>query len=374
MRIAYDPQIFFNQIHGGISRYFVETARCISAYGEDVAVFAPANHNEYLMDGGVPILPASQVAVWLRKLPPRLQRRRPIFISPAVRQEIRWRMKVWRPDVVHETYYSEKRLGPRGAPAVLTVYDMIHERFPDQFEPTDPTRLWKRTAVERADRIICISHHTAKDLQEILGVPPSKIEVVHLGCNPLFHVLGKSETDSLPRPYLLYVGARLGYKNFLGLLQAYASHASLRNDFDLVAFGGGPISAAEGRLIDDLGVNGRVIQISGDDRQLSRLYSNARAYVCPSRYEGFGLPPLEAMSYNCPVVSSDASCLPEVVGDAAAYFNPNDRDAMSEAIATIAYSDTNREALIDKGKRRLENFSWNKCADETLAVYRTLLG
>ena len=373
MRIAYTPQIFFHQKFGGISRYFTEVAKGISTQGHEPGLFAPAGWNHYLEESRLPVMEASHLATAYRILPNRLKRgRHPDEILP-IRAEIRARIKRWKPDVVHETYYCDSRFGPAGIPTVLTVYDMIHELFPEAFPASNPTRKLKKLAVTRADAIICISHSTARDLQEILDVPRSKISVIHLGWEVL---AGAGASESRPaashKPYFLFVGSRTGYKNFAGLLKAYAASPRLRVDFDVVAFGGGAFDRDETEMIGHLGLAAVVHHVPGDDQTLGRLYEGAHAFVYPSLYEGFGLPPLEAMAHDCPVLSSNTSSMPEVVGDGGLLFDPNKVEAITAALLTIADSDSTRARLIAKGRERLAVFSWATCAAETLKVYQSL--
>jgi glycosyltransferase involved in cell wall biosynthesis len=142
----------------------------------------------------------------------------------------------------------------------------------------------------------------------------------------------------------------------------------------LVAFGGGKFSVAESQRIAALRLNsGDVIQVGGQDDLLSSLYAGARCFVYPSMYEGFGIPPLEAMSFACPVVCSNTSSIPEVVGDAALTVDPVDIDAMRDAIETAVFDDDVRGKLIARGKDRIQTFSWSRCAEETIQIYKGLL-
>lgn len=123
----------------------------------------------------------------------------------------------------------------------------------------------------------------------------------------------------------------------------------------------------------ELGISsGRVEQINADDDLLAGLYKNAAAFIYPSRYEGFGIPPLEAMSMACPVICSNSSSIPEVVGNAGEYFDPDDTDTMRVAIEGVLQSNDRRESLVQKGLERCLVFSWERCATETLAIYRSM--
>ena len=368
MRIAYDHQIFCAQSVGGISRYFSNIAAELSLKGEEVRVFAPLHRNQYLNS-----LPKSSVyGLGVRRYIPKTGQ---LMLLPnhIVAKRL---IKKWKPQIVHETYYSRKSCAPLNSCKVLTVYDMIHEKFPQWGSRWDHSALLKRIAVDRADHVICISESTRKDLLELYNVDPNKASVVHLGAKSRFD----SGVERLPessneRPYLLYVGARLGHKNFSGLLQAYASSARLRADFDLLAFGGGRFTLTEFQEISRLRLNpNQVRQVSGSDDFLGQLYARASAFIYPSTYEGFGLPPLEAMAWGCPVVSSHTSSMPEVIGDAAEYFDPESACDMVEAIERVVYSPTRIDELVGEGHQRQAHFTWERCARKTLDIYNQLVG
>ena len=369
MRIAYDHQIFGWQVYGGISRYICELARIMTVdLGQVAKIFAPLFINRHLLEGSGAIPLEGRLVPRLPGCGRLYRRINNLLAAPA--------LAAFRPDIVHETYYAASRQAPQGARLVLTVHDMIHERFHDQHSRFDPTRREKARAVARADRVICASENTRRDLLELMDVDPAKLTVVHHGFTQQPPVSSaQSGSQNAGRPFLLYVGLRSGYKNFLGLLRAYASSPMLRNEFDLVCFGGKPLADAERQEIRRLGLGeDRVRQISGRDEILTALYGSARAFIYPSLYEGFGIPPLEAMSQDCPVACANTSSLPEVVGDAAALFDPNDVDAMRCAIEKVVGDEALRLSLIAQGRRRAALFPWTRCAEQTLKVYQELLG
>jgi glycosyltransferase involved in cell wall biosynthesis len=206
----------------------------------------------------------------------------------------------------------------------------------------------------------------------LLDVNQEKISVVHLGFS--LTEAKKVESGISRRPYLLHVGGRAGYKNFETLLRAYAGQPALAREFDLVAFGAGDFDTKERELIGALGLSdSQVRQVGGGDSILTDLYQRAALFVYPSRYEGFGIPPLEAMSFDCPVVCSNSSSIPEVVGDAAVFFEPASSDSIANAIQSVLSNNTLRETLIARGRARIKMFSWERCAEQTLDIYRKLL-
>lgn len=280
------------------------------------------------------------------------------------------------PDIVHETYFSPVYLFRRRVKKVLTIYDMIHEKFPSEFASNDKTANNKRRAALSADHIICISESTRRDVIDILGVKPDKTSVVYLGFNffsPSLHV--RSELNRYCKtPYLLYVGQRSGYKNFERFMRAYGGSKRLSQSFNIVAFGGGALTFYELALIDSLGINqDAIFQLSGNDQLLGYLYKNASAFIYPSLYEGFGIPPLEAMSHDCPVVCSLSSSIPEVVGDAGEFFDPTNIEAIAAAIENVVFDLKRARELKLLGRRRLSKFSWEKCAQETEKIYMQLI-
>lgn len=364
MRVAFDHQIFGWQEYGGISRYAYELASELSKSCEqDVGIFSPLYVNRYLAH--VPQhLKLQGIKMPAFKHSGRLYRAiNSLLVGPAIKR--------FEPDIVHETYFSTSGVAPRTARVVLTVYDMIHERFPEYFSIASPTSREKAQAVARADHIVCISEHTRRDLIEILGVPTAKTSVVHLGFSLTAAPQVEIENGVKLRPFILYVGSRTGHKNFVELLRAYAGSPFLMNEFELVCFGGGELKAKEVELINKLGISAaKVRQVSGNDELLGFYYRAARAFIYPSLYEGFGIPPLEAMSFGCPVACSNTSSVPEVVGDAAEQFDPTDHESIRKAIEKVVVDEELRKDLIDRGAARVRYFSWERCARETLDVYR----
>lgn len=366
MRVAYDHQIFTLQAYGGISRYFTQLAQELSNLGEKIHILAPIYRNNYLRH-----LSGDMVrGVAWTDFPPNSTR----IISMINRGVSRIQSEILKSDILHETYYSAYALKGPFKRRVLTVYDMIHEKFATEGMTRDNTSQLKRLAVARADHIICISNSTKNDLCSIFGVRPENVTVVHLGFDRFAEKLLDKRDDNSLKPYILYVGARGGYKNFERFLRAISSKVILKNTFDIIAFGGGVFTSSELELINTLELNQiSVRQMNGKDQDLGKLYSAASAFVYPSLYEGFGLSPLEAMAHGCPVVVSNTSSMPEVVGLAGEFFDPLDVDAQAQAICNVVFDSERREDLIFQGEKRLEQFSWRRCALETRQIYSTLL-
>lgn len=368
MRIAFDQQIFLLQEFGGISRYICSLSEALSRIqGVEARIFAPLHFNGHLQQ-------MSRQQVFGRRAPrvPKTFR----FVSALSKHLAHQAIGRFHPDIVHETYFSKESTGPRGSCRVITVYDMIAERYPSEFPGTDFTET-KRESVFRADHVLCISENTRRDLVNLFGVPEDRTSVVYLGYDRLVPDTERTGVSGMAAgmpPFLLYVGSRGGYKNFESLLRAYAASGWLRDNFSIVCFGGGALSRVEIELIGTLKIEqNRIVQLGGGDDVLADLYQQAAAFIYPSLYEGFGIPPLEAMSLDCPVICSGTSSIPEVVGDAGEYFDPEDVDSVRVAIESVLQSISRQSELIAKGRERCATFSWERCARETLEIYRRLL-
>jgi glycosyltransferase involved in cell wall biosynthesis len=367
MRIAFDHQAFCLQKAGGISRYFFHLAEQLALTGQDVGVFSPLYRNQYAKQ----LPPKILYGRYVNDYPPRCADAAVLLNGLLARRQLR----AWQPDIVHETYFSNTRSGLDRTPSVLTVFDMISELGLDTTAPApeELKRTKKYAAVKRADHVICISEHTRQDLIRLYEVAPEKTSTIHLGCE--LNVLAEKKDSSADRPFLLYVGLRSGYKNFTRFVQAVAACVQLKEQFDIVAFGGGPFNPVEQALIKELGLRfDQVRQLNGNDTELAEHYRGASALVYPSCYEGFGLPPLEAMASHCPVVCSHASAMPEVIGDAAEFFDPLDLDSIASAIQNVVQFQARTNDLIAKGLIRVQQFTWQRCAEQHLALYRKLSG
>ena len=388
MRIAFDHQAFCLQKTGGISRYFCRLAEQLEQTkpADDVGVFAPLYRNQYLRELSKNLVHGYSVKDYPAKTAGLLVKANGWLAKSQI--------KGWKPDVVHETYFSQNGSAPKACPVVLTVFDMIPEleAIASQAKlgtTTDQTAEFasaKRVAVQRADHIICISEHTRGDLLKLYQVSEKKVSVVYLGCesaneqsaaaNTTTNTSTKHDTSRTrqSRPYLLYVGLREGYKNFEQLLRAIAQAPALLAEFEVLAFGGGALTTTEQQIISTLGFKPtQVRQQAGDDTALNEAYQNAAAFVYPSAYEGFGLPPLEAMARNCPVISSNTSSMPEVIGSAGEYFDPQSIYSISHAIEAVVFSKDRTQELIKLGRERVKRFTWQSCAQETRAIYQTVL-
>jgi glycosyltransferase involved in cell wall biosynthesis len=364
VRILYDYQVFSIQRYGGASRYFVELARRIGSSSNcDVDVLALAHINAY-----VDTLPRQLVTG--RRMNSRLGRH-PRFtrvFNGIVTSAI---TRLASPDIVHETYYSRHRHHPRTVPSVVTVYDMIHERFAHYFPNSADVWERKAAAIGRAAHVICISESTRQNLLERVPLDESSVSVIHLASSIAEHaVTDEPRAERDEEPFLLFVGQRGAYKNFAGFLKALSMLPSHLRSIRVVMFGGGALTDSEHSDIAAHGLSSqRMVQVDGDDALLATYYARAHALVYPSLYEGFGLPPLEAMTCGCPVVCGRSGSLSEVVGEAAELVDPMDPESIAVGLTRVLDSPALADDLRRRGRVRASLFSWDRCATETLGVY-----
>ena len=283
-------------------------------------------------------------------------------------------------DLFHATNYF---LPPtRIAKRVVTIHDLSFMVVPQYCSPriVRPFAAGINAFAHESDRIIAYSESTKKDIVSILGVPESKISVIHMAVDDEF---GSSAEDAdwlertfkVRRPYVLFVGMLEPRKNVPAILRAFNA---IKNDFphQLVLVGDrGWMYEEIFRLRDELGLGDQVrfIGFVGHDR-LAAFYRNADLFVFPSFYEGFGLPVLEAMSCGCPVITARNSSLTEVGGDAALYVDAADWESLAEQMRTVLTDESLRDRLSREGPQQAAKFSWQRSAAQTLDLYRELVG
>jgi glycosyltransferase involved in cell wall biosynthesis len=264
-----------------------------------------------------------------------------------------------------------KRCAKARKPIIVTCFDLIPELYGGNKE----TQRENAYAYAAATHIIAISENTKRDLCDFYNVSEDKVSVVYLGGN--MQSVAKADCDSPVEVdrYILYVGNRAGYKNFAFFVRAVAP--IVKSNSLKVFCTGSAFSKTELDLLERLGVRSKFIQQFVSDEQLPNLYHGALAFVYPSLHEGFGIPILDAFAVGCPTLLSNATCFPEVGGDAALYFDPKDEDDFRRQLMRVIGDDDEtkkfRTELIERGKDRAKMFSWKKCAEETAEVYKAVV-
>jgi len=373
LKVFVDGIIFGRQRFGGISRIWEEYLARLPDYGVRLKLFVPFRHQNFALN--------------------RLLRRREryeitwdYFYWPLRyfgRVPVRSRILEWylddQVDIFHSTYFTT--VFNRKIKKVVTIHDMI----PELFEKGSRNR-WvhfiiemKRQVMENADKIIAVSQSTKEDILRLYPwIPPERIAVIYNSVSlhdavsgiPYELLAKKYALDVRPKEYFLHVGFRNGYKNFELILRLLEQDPSCR-DWVFVCVGGEKddiypeIIATKG-----LSRNFRFLGFVPDE-ELVTLYRNAIALVYPSLYEGFGLPILEAMANECPVVCSNTSSLPEVAGEAAIYFNPYSTESLKEAVVELLRRD--RKEVIEKGLENARKFSLDQSVKTLVDTYTGLL-
>lgn len=364
MKILFDYYGFSLQKIGGISRYFVELNKEFNKNKINSKIIAPIHKNLHLKDCKF----NSKINFYLNKYPKYTNR----FIDNYNFYLTNFIIRSSKPEIIHQTYYSNKNfyINKNKTKSILTVYDLIHEKFHNDFG-FDKNYRPKSFSLKNSDHIICISYKTKIDLMNIYKIPEEKISVIHLAYTK-FNGFKKYKIINVP--YLLFVGSRKRYKNFFTFLKGFSLSNSLKKDFKIVCFGGGKFDKKELQIINELGLNvENIIQIEGDDQILSNLYKNAESFVFPSLYEGFGLPIIEAMSYGCPVILSSIEVFKEIVEGSASFFDPYSSESIKEKIENLVYSNENKQKFITKGYNQIKKFTWENCANNTLSVYKKII-
>jgi glycosyltransferase involved in cell wall biosynthesis len=254
---------------------------------------------------------------------------------------------------------------------------VVHDLIPETVLGNSAVRAERMRALAAADGVIAVSNETRDAVLREYGLPPEKIRVVYHGAPEVPAADAAYERSPCGGPYLLYVGKRNEYKGFKWMLRALAPVFWLRPGLKMICTGE-PFGRREKALLLLLGLWGRVRSLRIADECMGAAYANAEALVYPSRCEGFGLPVVEAMAYGCPVVVCCTSCLPEVAGDAAAYFGCGDAKGLRRCVVRFlrrrGVSEAERAAFVEKGRARARGFSWAKCARETADVLKSVCG
>jgi glycosyltransferase involved in cell wall biosynthesis len=325
--------------------------------------------------------------------PPGLQLWRPHWSTTAPLRRMMWEqlaapfaLRRHGIDLFHAMAFVAPLSSP--CPTVVTVLDLSFFRYPSAF--TTGKRLYlqlmTRLSARRAAQVIAISDSTRRDVIATLGISPSRVQTVYCGIDERFRALPPSQIEAfrgqkgLPDRFILFLGTIEPRKNVTHLVEAFARlcarHPNAAADLYLV------IAGAKGWLfeplfakVSSLGLEDRVL-FPGyvPEKEKEWWYNAATCFCYPSLYEGFGLPPLEAMACGVPVITSDTSSLPEVVGEAGLMRPPQDIDALSTALHQVMGDPDLRAILSEQGKKQAAKFSWAQAAQQTAQIYRRVLG
>jgi glycosyltransferase involved in cell wall biosynthesis len=359
MKILYDYQTFTTQKFGGISKYFVELLNQFNLTNDKCNVAVLYSDNIYLN-----------------------KKEYYNFIGFILRNHFKGRTKIINFlnitfnkykliqsdfDVFHPTYYNPYFLRYCKKPFVITVHDLIHEKYLSHLN-SQKFLVDKRELLEKASRIIAISNTTKSDIVSIYKIDEEKIDVIYHGVNESF-INSKPRSLDLPKRYVLFVGQRNEYKNFNFFIKALKSVLDNDNELYLVC-SGNSFNIKEIELIEDIGLTNKIHHFDASEIDLPSLYANSLCFVFPSIYEGFGMPILEAFATKVPCLLSDTSCFREIAEDAALFFKLDDFDDFKEQIKKILYDKSIKDILVNKGSERVNKFSWQKTKSLTLESYK----
>lgn len=372
MRIGIDCRMYSSRFTG-IGRYVFELTQHL---------FQIDHENEYVLFFNEPEFSLFH--------PPNHRVKKVLVNAPhySFSEQIRFLRILWREklDLMHFTHFNAPIFYTR--PSIVTIHDLTLSFFPGKKMTSLPRRfgyhLALEVAVRKAKKIIAVSRNTVKDLQQLFKISSEKISVMYLGINKNFKILENQKSIEavkkkyhIEKPYLLYTGVWRSHKNIPNLIEAFRIlKEEYLFDGQLVITGRhDPLYAPEifQKISTLKNPNDVITPGLVDEKELVELYNGASVYVFPSLYEGFGLPPLEAMQCGIPVAASRSSCIPEVCGqDNALFFNPHHPRDIAEKVFEVLSQKTLREKLIANGLKHVQSFSWEKMAKETLQIYNSI--
>lgn len=287
-----------------------------------------------------------------------------------------------RPDVFFSMTHYAPRFSP--VPTVISVMDVSYLRFPDLFTTPDlyQLRSWTAYSVKHAKKVLTISDSSRDDIIKSYKTSEEKVVTIYPGIKQILslepHVFGMNQLQAkyhISDRFILFVGTLQPRKNIVRLIEAFSKLVTSDKkqeikDLQLVIIGKKGWKYEETLAAPNkFGITDKVKFLENvQDEELDIFYRHAVCYVLPSLYEGFGLPVVEAMQRNCPVITSNVSSLPEAGGDAALYIDPENVDDIAEKMMHLLTDKKLREELIEKGKKQVHKFSWEKSAKETLAI------
>jgi glycosyltransferase involved in cell wall biosynthesis len=363
MRIGIDARlVYYNQ--AGIGQYILQLTKALASICDlDEFILLQSRKDKTTVTGHPQF---KRISLW----------------TPSHHRLEQWSLRIEIARLGLDLLHSPDFIPPlhRNCRSVITIHDLAFLLYP-HFLTKESARYYSQIdqAVRSTDHIIAVSHATKQDTVRLLGVPERKIAVIHEAANPIYRQIDQQEAkrqvaDSygVDGDYILFVSTIEPRKNLLTLLQAYRQ---LLDDYKrgekLV------LAGAKGWLSEEVFATMERLKLENDILFLGRvpseallyLYNAARLLVHPSFYEGFGLPPLEAMTCGTPVIVSNVSALPEVVGDAGLLIDPNDVDELAVTMWRVLTDSRLRQCMISKGLKQAALFSWERAARETMEVY-----
>lgn len=362
MKISFNSTIFSKEKNGGISRYFVYLAKKLIENKVDIKIISVLHKNKFLK-----LLSKEYYSGIYLSNYPLIQLIENLNLSAF--NSFNERHSI---DIIHDTYYTPGIIKKKNIKKVITVHDLIHEKFKYFYRNSEELISLKQKAFKDCDHFICVSNNTKKDLIEFYKINSDQITVINHGSDHFFGA-NPQINFKLSSPFLLYVGKRERYKNFDFFLKVFAKSNKLNQEFKLICFGGGKFNKKEKKMISDLSISEKISQINGDDKLLADHYLQASALIMPSVYEGFGIPLLEAMRFNCPIFCSDIDVFKDICGHNAIYFSPYKEMDLMEKLEKEIFNTTKLKDITSKNFIKSKDYSWDKTCLKTINVYKNLI-
>lgn len=359
MKVLFDHQIFSSQRFGGVSKYFAEIINVMPKETRDISAWLSNNEyvKHYSLFKAIPFFPNVEF------------RGKGRIMSELGKIYSLYKIKQGQFDIFHQTNFDDYCIPALGNKPMVTTYHDVN--FLTESNYNERMMNLQKKSLNRADKVIAISQNTKNDLLKYIDIKPEKIEVIHHGVSKIpLDPTHKSRVVDFP--YILYVGMRHAFKNFKMFVHAFGKIAHRYPEVNIICTRS-QFSTEELKMLKQLKIENRLKVILADEITLARLYRDALFFVFPSTYEGFGMPILEAMIYGCPTALANASCFPEIAEDAALYFDPNDIESIASVLEQYLNSEEVRKLYASKGLERVSAFSWEKCAQQHMNVYKSLL-
>lgn len=361
MKILYDHQMFSIQKYGGITRYFCELMKNLPLSFELSLLLSD---NYYLREDKTFFKKKNLLPDAYFKGKDTLLR----TVADLNERYSKYTLKKGSFDLFHPTFYNDYFFPYLKKPYVITVHDLIEFRYKSDNPRSNAVRPVMENVIRKADRIIAISENTKSDIVEFFGISEAKIDVIYHGYTQPVSLISENRFGR----YILFVGHRSAYKNFQICVEALAPMLKKEPDLKFICVGH-PFTPEENAVMNNLGLKNKITAMQVNDQVLNELYAHAQLFIYPSLYEGFGMPILEAFANNCPVCLSNSSCFPEIAGTAGQYFDPQDASSILQAAEQVLFHPQRAVQLREAGKKRLQDFSWQKAALQTVHTYERTL-
>ena len=360
MQVLIHNSLFFHQRYGGVSRYSSCLSKGLIDKEINLSLIAPIFKNKYIKN----IQKLKIHGIYISRYPNLKILRK---INDNLVDYYKDSLKA---DIIHDTYYPTN-YNRNSKKKILTIHDTIHEKFSNIYK-IDYIDIRKKL-IKNIDLFICVSQNTRNDFIEYYNIPNDRVFVIphgheHLTDTVSFDISNEKITN---KPFILYVGGRLRYKNFKVLIEAYSKIKEIKNNYNIVCYGGEKITKEELTFFRKLGIEKNIIKIDGSDSLLKSLYKNSKLLVSTSLYEGYGLNILEAISADCPILVNNINVYKDIYKDSINYYDYNNLDHLVNKLQEILI---NNKYIINKEHtvNVLKENNWKKCADSTIDLYKKI--